>query len=131
MQRGGAIQHHRVALSHLFQHVPNLRGLALDKFLGRTYGVHVAKFLEPANNEWLEQHERHLLGQAALVKLQLWPNNDHRTTGVIYTFAEQVLAETTALTLKHVGQRFERAVTRASHSPAVTAVVKQRVHGLL
>jgi hypothetical protein len=32
-------------------------------FLARTHGVHVAQFLQAADDERLEQHQRHLLGQ--------------------------------------------------------------------
>ena len=131
VQRGRTVQHHRVALGHLFQHVPHLGRLALDKFFGRTHGMHVTQFLETANDERLEQHERHLLGQTALVELQFRSDNDHRTAGIIHTLAEQVLAETPTLSLEHVGQRLERAVTRAGYRTAVPSVVEQRVHRFL
>ena len=93
--------------------------------------MNVTQFLEAANDERLEQHERHLLGQAALVKLQFRPDNNHRTTRVIHTLAEQVLAETTALTLEHVGQRLECTVTRTGYRTAMATVVEQRVHRFL
>ena len=103
VQGGRTVQHHRVALGDLFQHVPHLGSLALDEFFGRTHGMHVTQFLKTANDERLEQHERHLLGQTALVELQFRTDDDHRTAGVIHALAEQVLAETPALTLEHVG----------------------------
>ena len=76
--------------------------LALDHLLRAAHGVDVAEFLEAADDERLEQHERHLLRQTALVELQLRTDDDDRTAGVIDALAEQVLAETSALALEHV-----------------------------
>jgi hypothetical protein len=83
------------------------------------------------HHERLEQLERHLLGQAALVQLELRADHDDRTAGVVDALAEQVLAEPALLALEHVGQRLERAVARAGDRAATAAVVEQRVDGLL
>ena len=93
--------------------------------------MHVAEFFQPANDERLEQHERHLLRQTALVQLEFRTDDDDRTAGVIDAFAEQVLAETSALALEHVAERFERAIAGAGDGAAVTAVVEQRVDRFL
>ena len=69
VQRRGAIQQHRVVLDHLFENVPDLVVLALEHLLGRLDRVGVAELLEPADDERLEQFQRDLLGQAALVQL--------------------------------------------------------------
>ena len=131
VQRGGAVQQNRMLLGHLFQHVPYLNGLALNQFLGGSYGMHVAKFLEPPNDERLEQNQCHLLGQAALMQLQVRPDHDHGTAGVIHTLAEKILTEATALALEHIAQRLEGAVAGASDGATVATVVEQRVHCLL
>ena len=102
VQRRRAVEQHRVALGHFFEDVPDFRRLALDHLLGAAHGVHVAEFLEAADDERLEQHERHLLRQTALVELQLRTDDDDGTAGVIDALAEQVLAETAALALEHV-----------------------------
>ena len=86
---------------------------------------------QPLHDERLEQLERHLLGQAALVQLQLRADDDDRTAGVVDALAEQVLAEPALLALEHVGQRLQRPVARAGHRTAAAAVVEQRVDGLL
>ena len=91
----------------------------------------VAHFLQPADDERLEQHERHFLGQTALVQFQFRTDDDDRAARVIHALAEQVLAETPALALEHVAQGFERAIAGAGDGAAMTAVVKQRVHGFL
>ena len=45
------------------------------------------------------------LGRAALMQLELRTDHNDRTTRVIDALTEQVLTETTALALDHVGQR--------------------------
>ena len=67
VQRRRAVQQHRMALRDFFENVPDFRRLALDHLLRAAHGVHVAEFLEPADDERLEQDERHLLRQTALV----------------------------------------------------------------
>ena len=97
-----------MALGDFFENVPHFGRLALDHFLGRANGVHVAQFFEAANDERLEQHERHLLRQTALMQLEFRTDDDDGTARVIDALAEQVLAETSALALEHVAERFQR-----------------------
>ena len=125
VQRRRAVEQHRMALGDFFENVPDFGRLALDHLLGAAHGVHVAEFLEAADDERLEQHERHLLRQTALVELELRTDDDDRTAGVIDALAEQVLAETAALALEHVGQRFQRAIAGAGDGAAMAAVVEQ------
>ena len=103
----------------------------LDHALGALDVLRVVEVDQPLHDERLEQLERHLLGQAALVQLELRADHDDRTAGVVDALAEQVLAEPALLALEHVGQRLERAVARAGDRPAAAAVVEQRVDGLL
>ena len=100
-------------------------------FLARADGVDVAQFLQAADDERLEQDERHFLGQTALVQFQFRPDDDDGAAGVIDAFAEQVLAEASALALEHVAQGFQGAVAGAGDGAAMTAVVEQSIHGLL
>src|SRR3954464_13856816 len=93
--------------------------------------MHVAEFFEAANDERLEQNERHLLRQTTLIELEFRTDDDDRTARVIDAFSEQVLTETSALTLKHVAQRFQRAIAGASDGATVTAIVKQGVDSFL
>jgi hypothetical protein len=115
----------------LLEHVPHLRAGALDHPLGALDVLRVVEVDQPLHDERLEQLERHLLGQAALVQLQLRADDDDRTAGVVDALAEQVLAEPALLALEHVRQRLERAVARAGDRTAAAAVVEQRVDGLL
>ncbi len=68
VQRGSAIQQHRVIADHLFEDIPDLVVLALEHLLGALDRVGVAQLLEPADDERLEQFQRDLLRQAALVQ---------------------------------------------------------------
>ena len=131
VQRRRAVEQHRVALGDFFENVPDFGRLPLDHLLGAAHGVHVAEFLEAADDERLEQHERHLLRQTALVELELRTDDDDGTAGVIDALAEQVLAEAAALALEHVGERLQRAVAGAGDGAAVAAVVEERVDRFL
>src|SRR4051812_15987709 len=126
MERRRAVEQHRVALGDFFKDVPDFGRLALDHFLGGAHGVHVAEFLEAANDEWLEKDESHFLGQAALVELEFRTNDDDGTAGVIDAFAEEVLTETAALALEHVAQGFQRAIAGAGDGATVATVVEER-----
>src|ERR671918_156406 len=77
----------------LLEHVPHLGTHALDDALGALDVVGKALLHELAHDERLEQLERHLLGQPALVQLELRADHDDRAPGVVDALAEQVLAE--------------------------------------
>ena len=62
MQCWCAVEQHRMPTGHLFEDVPDLLGLTLDHLLGRADRVDVAEFFEAANDEGLEEHQRHFLG---------------------------------------------------------------------
>ena len=126
-----AVEQHRVLGDDLFEHVPHLRAAALDHPLGRLDVLRVVQVDQALHHERLEQLQRHLLGQAALVQLELRADHDDRTARVVDTLAEQVLAEPALLALEQVGQRLERAVAGARDRAAAAAVVEQRVDGLL
>nr|AHE14899.1 hypothetical protein asmbl_7 [uncultured bacterium] len=126
-----AVQQHRVLGDDLLEHVPHHRPRALHHPLGGLDVLRVVEVHQPLHDEGLEQLQRHLLGQAALVQLQLRADDDDRTAGVVDALAEQVLPEPALLALEEVRQRLQRAVARAGDRPAATAVVEQRVHGLL
>ena len=115
----------------LLEHVPHLRTEAFDHALGALDVLRVAQVDQPLHHERLEQLQRHLLGQAALVQLQLRADHDHGTAGVVHALAQQVLAEAALLALEHVGQGLQRAVARTGDRAAAAAVVEERVHGFL
>ena len=126
-----AVEKDRVTLGDFREDVPDFGGLAVDHLLGRAHGVAVAKLLEAADDERFEQGERHLLGKTALAELEIGTDDDDGTAGVIDTFSEKVLTETTALALEHVGERLERTVAGTGDGATVATVVEQRVNSLL
>ena len=125
------VEHHRMFGDHLFEHVPHNRARTLDHALCGLDVLRVVEIDQSLHDERLEQLERHLLRQTALVQLQLRTDDDHRTTRVVDALAEQVLTETTLLALEHVGQRLQCTVARAGDRTATTAVVEQRVDRFL
>ena len=131
VQRGSAVQEHRVLLNHLFEHFPDLLIEAFGHALRGLDRRCVVALLQLADDERLEELKRHLLRQAALVQLQFWSNNDHGTTGVVHALAEEVLAEPSRLPLEHVAEGFEGAVARALDDASVLAVLDEGVDGFL
>jgi hypothetical protein len=131
VQRRRAVQHHRVLADHFLEDVPDLGHFLLHQALGRLDGGREPEQLELVEDEGLEQLQRHLLWQAALVELELRTDHDHRAARVVDALAEQVLAEASALALDHVGERLERALVGAGHRLAAAAIVEQRVDRLL
>src|SRR5690606_27241814 len=87
--------------------------------------------LQARVDERLEQLQRHLLRQAALMQLQFRADDDHGTAGIVNALAEQVLPEAALLALQHVGERLQRALVSAGYDAAAAAVVEQRVDSLL
>ncbi len=116
---------------HLFENVPHLGSLALHQALRRLDGRGLAAQLQLGEDERLEQFQRHLLRQSALMQAQRRTHHDDRTAGVVHSLAEQVLAEAALLALDHVGQGLEGSLVGAGDRPAAPAVVEQRVHRLL
>ncbi|MGZ2423761.1 hypothetical protein ACVIRM_002723 [Rhizobium laguerreae] len=102
-----------------------------DQLLGLLDGRGVTLGVEAGIDERLEELERHLLRQAALVQLQFRTGDDDRTTGIVDSLAEQVLAEAALLALQHVGERLQRTLVGTGDDAAATAVVEQRVNGFL
>ena len=131
VERGRPVEEDRVLLDHLVEHVPDLGATSLDHPLR---GLDVRRDLdidEALHHEGLEELERHLLGQAALVELERRADDDHRTPGVVDALAQQVLTEASLLALQHVREALQRTVARAGHRTTASAVVEERVDGLL
>ena len=73
VERGRAVEQHRVLLDDLLEHVPDLGDHRVDHLLGRLDVLHRLALDEPGHDERLEQLQRHQLGQARLVDLQVRP----------------------------------------------------------
>ena len=131
VERRRAVQQHRMLADHLVEDVPDFLALLLDPLLRLLERHRQALGVEPGVDERLEQLERHLLGQAALVQLELRTGDDHRAARIVDALAEQVLAEAALLALEHVGQRLQRTLVGAGDDAAAAAVVEQRVDRFL
>ncbi len=131
VQRGGAVEQHRVLVDDLLEHVPHLADHRVDHLLRRLDVLRGLALDQASHDERLEQLQRHDLRQPALVQLQIRAGDDHRAPGVVHALAEQVLAEAALLALEHVRQRLQRTIARARHRSPATTVVEQRVDGLL
>ena len=131
VQRGRAVQQHRVLTDDVFEDVPHLGALLLHHLLRALDGGDVALLFELVVDERLEELERHDFRQPALVQLELRADDDDRTAGVVDALAEQVLAEPTLLALEHVGERLQRPLVGTGDGLAAAAVVEEGVHRLL
>ena len=98
-----------MVVDDLFEDVPHLLDLPLEHLLGRLDRVGVPQLLEPADDERLEELERDLFRQAALVQPEVGADDDHRAGRVVDALAQQVLAEPALLALDHVGQGLQAA----------------------
>ena len=81
--------------------------------------------------ERLEQLDRHLLRKTALVDLQLRPNDDNGTSGIVNSLTQQVLTETSLLTFQHIGKGFQCTVSRTGDRSAAASVVDEGIDCLL
>ena len=99
---GRPVEQHRVLGDDLLEHVPDDRAGPLDHPLGALDVLRVVQVDQALHHERLEQLQRHALGQAALVQLELRTDDDDRTAGVVDALAEQVLPEPALLALEHV-----------------------------
>ena len=128
MQGRCTVEHDRVFANNLFENIPDFRTFAFHQFLGRLDGGCQTTQLQLAENERLEQFERHALGQTTLVQAQCRAHHDNGTAGVIDALAQQVLTEAALLALDHVSQRFQRALVGTGDGTATTTVIQQRIH---
>src|SRR6185436_5956263 len=94
------IQKHWVLSNHLLQDVPNNGLLPLNHFSRLFDRGRVSLLFKLVVDERLEQLERHLFRETALMQFQFGTNDDHRTARVVDAFAKQVLAESTLFSFK-------------------------------
>src|SRR5690606_15358269 len=125
------VQHDRVLRDHFLENVPDLGLLLLDELLRALDRGDVPTLLELVVDERLEELERHLLRQTALVQPEARTDHDDRPAGVVDALTEKVLAEAALLTLEHVAQGLERALVRAGDRLAAAPVVEERVDRFL
>ena len=98
------VQEHGVTLHYVLQNVPDHGFTTVNDLLGALDGLHDAALDELADDERLVELGCHELRQTTLAHLQLRTYDDNRTCRIVDTLTEEVLAETSCLTLERVGQ---------------------------
>src|SRR5208283_1733556 len=131
VQGGGTVEEHGMFADDILEDVPHDGFLLLDHFLGLLDGGAVTLGFELVIDEGLEELEGHLLGQTALIELELGADDDDGASGIVHALAEEVLAEAALLALEGIAEGLERTIVGAAKNAATAAVIKERVHGFL
>ena len=131
VQSGGAVKQHRMVFHNIFQDLKYHCITLVDEAFGALHRLDNLTVLQLADDKRLEQFNRHLLGQAALIEPQLGPHHHHRTAGIVNALAQQVQAETALLAAEHIGERLQRTIAVAAYRRGAFGIVKQRIHRFL
>ena len=131
VQRRSTVQHNGMLLDHVLQHIPYAGLQTLHHLLGSLDVMSGTVLHQLLHNEGLEQLDGHLLGQTALIDLQLRSHHDNGTAGIVYTLSKKILTEASLLTLQHIGKGLEGSVSGAGYRAAPSSVIDQRIHSLL
>src|SRR5437870_4526194 len=83
VQSRRTVQQYWMVFNDLFQHVPYFRLHTFYKTLGALDIVGKVLLHQLAHHKWLEEFQRHALGQATLMQLQFWPDHDNGTARVV------------------------------------------------
>ena len=116
---------------HLIENIPHFRLFFFNQLLGLFDSRRQSLRIKARIDEGLEQFERHLFRQTALMQFQFGTHHDHRTAGIVDALAEQVLTETTLLAFEHIGKRFQRTLIGTGNDTTAATIVKQRIDRLL
>ena len=91
-----------MVFDHVFQDVPDFGTFLFNEFFRALDGLHQVLFFELLDDERFEKFQRHCLGQAALVDLELGTDHDHAAARIVHALAQKVLAETALFALEQV-----------------------------
>ena len=127
----GSVEQDGVSLHYVLEDVPDDGLLLVHDLLGRADCLDDASLDELADDEGLVQLGGHVLGQTALVHVQLGSYDDHRTGRVVHTFTEQVLTEAALLSFEGVRKGLEGAVGVSLDGVGLARVVEEGVNGFL
>src|SRR6516164_8937102 len=131
MEGGGAIEQYRMFADDFVEDIPDVLALFFHHLFGALDGGDIALLFKLAVDERLEQFQRHLLGQSALMEPKFWTHHNDRPPRVIDPLAEQVLPKAPRLALEHVGQGFKRTLGWASNRTPAAAIIEQCIHRFL
>jgi len=77
MKSRGAVKHNRVFTDHLIQYIPDLCPFLFNHFFSVFDGSNKPALFQLIKDEGLEELQRHLLRDSALVQLQLRADNNN------------------------------------------------------
>src|SRR3989475_2720516 len=126
MQRGGAIEKHRMLANDFLENVPDDGLLLFDHFLGLLDRGAMTRGFQLVVDKGLEKLQSHFFRQTALVEPEFGTDDDYGAAGIVYAFTEQVLVEAALLAFQRIGERFKGPVVRSPQDAAAAAIVKQR-----
>ena len=127
VEGGRTVEEHRMSVDNVFENFPDLLALLIDHLLGALDCLHEAALNKFPDNERLEQLDRHIFRESALMQLQFRPDDDDGPARVIDAFAEKVLAEASLLSLEHIRERLQRTVIIRADRVDAARVVEQGI----
>ncbi len=83
----------------LLDDVEDDRVITVNDLVGLLVGADESALDEQSGDEWAEQLDGHLAWKTALIHLEVWSDGDDGTSGIVDTFAKEVLTETPLLAL--------------------------------
>ena len=104
VQSRRTVQQYRMTFHDMFQDIPDHRLLAVYNLLCRFYSLHNTTFNQLTDDKRLVKLCSHQFRNTTFTHLQFRTNNDNRTSRVVNTLTQQVLTETSLLTLQTIGQ---------------------------
>ena len=131
MQCRCTVQHNRMLLNDVLKDIPYCRLKLLYHFLGIFDVVGSSVGNKLFHNERFEQLDSHLLRKTTLIDLQFRSYDDYRTSGIVNSFTEKVLTETSGFTLQHIGKGFQSSVSRSCYRTSTASVIDQGIYSLL
>ena len=106
----GSVQHHRMLSDNLVQNTEHLGSFLLNKkfcLFDVEYHIFIDEFL---HYKRLEKFQSHLCRKSALPKFQFRSDNNYRTTRIVNSLTQKVLAEPSLLAFQYIGNRLQRSV---------------------
>ena len=127
----GTVEEYRVILDDVIKYIPYLCICPLDHESGLFCILSDLSFCQLSHDERLEEFKSHCLRKSALIELQIRSYYDYGTAGEVYSLTEEVLTESSLLTLEHVGEGFELTAAGTLNRSASSAVVDESIDGFL
>ena len=131
MQCRCSVQHNRMFFDNILQNIPYSRLQLLNHFLGVLNVVRSSVGNKLFHNERFEQLNGHLFRKTTLINLKFRSYNDNGTSGIVNSFTEKVLTETSGFTFQHIRKGFQGSVSRTCYRTSATTVVDQGINSFL